>query len=395
MLFFTFRSPSSLELSISDGPRLGVRLGRRRTAAGREWRRRRIAALPTGRRLGERPQQHGQRDRSAADAPASRHQIPPNVEGTPSGAPGGGYCYGGPHPANRAGSGRDTAAPHMHAYAPFDLRLFSFHEGCYYFIGDPHDFGYRGQSTTTTARTHRRQLRWRVVLHDRRAHPLVAPVVIELHGRGPLVLLERAVRPVLLVGTGPITRSTTGATTHRSTRAGGSSGRGAWRRPSRACRRRAGEAAPRVAGAARRPGTSLGRTASTDRPPAGGWRGATARRQRLPRGAAGCRWRLAWRALAGRRLAREPRPEHVVTAARAVQQRWMARARSLGRRVAAPLRGRWMALGALGRRARRPPGAVVSRRRGRGLPSGGGFHGGGSPRRSAHGGHPLRGARLS
>ena len=33
----------------------------------------------------------------------------------------------------------------MHNYAPFDLRLFSHREGCYYFIGDPRDFGYTGQ----------------------------------------------------------------------------------------------------------------------------------------------------------------------------------------------------------------------------------------------------------
>jgi hypothetical protein len=33
----------------------------------------------------------------------------------------------------------------VHTYAPFDLRLFSYREGCYYFVGDPRDFGYNGQ----------------------------------------------------------------------------------------------------------------------------------------------------------------------------------------------------------------------------------------------------------
>jgi hypothetical protein len=34
----------------------------------------------------------------------------------------------------------------MHGYPPFDLRLFSFENGCYYFIGDPTDFGYVGDT---------------------------------------------------------------------------------------------------------------------------------------------------------------------------------------------------------------------------------------------------------
>jgi hypothetical protein len=34
----------------------------------------------------------------------------------------------------------------MHSYAPIDLRLFTFKDGCYYFIGDPRDFGYGGQT---------------------------------------------------------------------------------------------------------------------------------------------------------------------------------------------------------------------------------------------------------
>ena len=51
----------------------------------------------------------------------------------------------GPHPAP-GGGWEATPNPHVHNYAPFDLRLFSYHNGCYYFIGDPRDFGYTGQS---------------------------------------------------------------------------------------------------------------------------------------------------------------------------------------------------------------------------------------------------------
>jgi hypothetical protein len=79
------------------------------------------------------------------NAPAQENPIPPNVEGQAIPAQGGGYCYGGPHPAP-GGGWEATTSPHMHDYAPFDLRLFSYHEGCYYFVGDPHDFGYTGES---------------------------------------------------------------------------------------------------------------------------------------------------------------------------------------------------------------------------------------------------------
>jgi len=70
--------------------------------------------------------------------------IPPNVEGAPVQAAGGGYCYGGPHPAP-GGGWEAVSSPHTHNYAPFDMRLFAQHDGCYYFIGDPRDFGYTGQ----------------------------------------------------------------------------------------------------------------------------------------------------------------------------------------------------------------------------------------------------------
>ncbi len=62
--------------------------------------------------------------------------------------PGGGYCYFGPHPVDtRVSAGEpwdDTPGAHMHAYPPLDLRLFELRDGCYYFVGDPRDFGYAG-----------------------------------------------------------------------------------------------------------------------------------------------------------------------------------------------------------------------------------------------------------
>ncbi len=77
--------------------------------------------------------------------PPQENPIPPNAEGQAVQAQGGGYCFGGPHPAP-GGGWEATTSPHMHDYAPFDTRLFSYHEGCYYFVGDPHDFGYTGES---------------------------------------------------------------------------------------------------------------------------------------------------------------------------------------------------------------------------------------------------------
>ena len=40
----------------------------------------------------------------------------------------------------------DVQGQNIRPYPPVDLRLFSYHQGCYYFIGDPRDFGYTGQS---------------------------------------------------------------------------------------------------------------------------------------------------------------------------------------------------------------------------------------------------------
>jgi hypothetical protein len=77
--------------------------------------------------------------------------IPPNVEGNPSPTAKGGYCYAGPHPVDtRVAPGAppwdDTQGQHVQAYPPIDTRLFAFRGGCYYFTGDPRDFGYQGQT---------------------------------------------------------------------------------------------------------------------------------------------------------------------------------------------------------------------------------------------------------
>jgi hypothetical protein len=76
--------------------------------------------------------------------PNQEYPIPPNVQGAAIPVQGGGYCFGGPHPAP-GGGWEASATPHVHNYAPFDLRLFSYRDGCYYFVGDPRDFGYTGQ----------------------------------------------------------------------------------------------------------------------------------------------------------------------------------------------------------------------------------------------------------
>jgi hypothetical protein len=76
--------------------------------------------------------------------------IPPAAEAQPLAGPGGSFCYAGPHPVDTrvaAGAAWDDAqGPHTHFYPPFDPRLFALHNGCYHFVGDPVDFGYRGQT---------------------------------------------------------------------------------------------------------------------------------------------------------------------------------------------------------------------------------------------------------
>ena len=76
--------------------------------------------------------------------------IPPNVEGPPVRAPNGTYCYVGPHPVDTrvvaGGSWDPTTARHYRPYPPIDARLFALRDGCYYFTGDPRDFGFAGKT---------------------------------------------------------------------------------------------------------------------------------------------------------------------------------------------------------------------------------------------------------
>ena len=82
--------------------------------------------------------------------PADIGPVPPQVEEAPVAASNGGYCFAGPHPADpRFAPGEawdDSPGVHVHEYAPLDLRLFAFRNGCYSFIGDPTDFGYHGKT---------------------------------------------------------------------------------------------------------------------------------------------------------------------------------------------------------------------------------------------------------
>ncbi|HEY0711455.1 MAG TPA: hypothetical protein VGF45_02200, partial [Polyangia bacterium] len=88
--------------------------------------------------------------------------VPPHVEGAPVAAPAAAtsaataaattvnYCFEGPHPTDPAVGGgvtwEATQGRHLHPYPPIDLRLFALRDGCYFFIGDPADFGYRGRT---------------------------------------------------------------------------------------------------------------------------------------------------------------------------------------------------------------------------------------------------------
>ena len=94
------------------------------------------------------PPEYGAPPSSAGETDLAPPPIPPNAEGSAYSVPGGGYCYYGPHPVDTrssvGGPWDDTPGAHMHAYPPLDLRLFELRDGCYYFVGDPHDFGYVG-----------------------------------------------------------------------------------------------------------------------------------------------------------------------------------------------------------------------------------------------------------
>jgi hypothetical protein len=93
--------------------------------------------------------QHVELTATATVAAETAPPIPPNVEAPPV-AVRGGYCYAGPHPVDTrvdasSGAWDGHRGRHVHAYPPIDLRLFALSDGCYHFVGDPTDFGYRGQ----------------------------------------------------------------------------------------------------------------------------------------------------------------------------------------------------------------------------------------------------------
>jgi hypothetical protein len=117
-----------------------------------------IVALATGRAWAQEPEAEVsagvepapyQQDPNAPPEPYGPPPIPPEAETAPVSAPGGSYCYVGPHPVDtRVEPGAawdDTQGVHYHFYAPFDMRLFRVENDCYYFVGDPSDFGYQGQ----------------------------------------------------------------------------------------------------------------------------------------------------------------------------------------------------------------------------------------------------------
>src|SRR5687768_3781287 len=87
----------------------------------------------------DQPGQPAEQDPGQAPYP-EQPPIPPHTEGVPHPATGGGgYCYGGPHPVDTRAVGGpafdDSQGAHIHEYPPIDLRLFTFRDGCYYFIG--------------------------------------------------------------------------------------------------------------------------------------------------------------------------------------------------------------------------------------------------------------------
>jgi len=94
------------------------------------------------------PPEYGPPPSAPGEAEPAPPPIPPNAEGTAFAVPSGGYCYVGPHPVDTRSAGGgpwdDTPGAHVHAYPPLDLRLFELRDGCYYFVGDPRDFGYAG-----------------------------------------------------------------------------------------------------------------------------------------------------------------------------------------------------------------------------------------------------------
>ncbi|MBC8133868.1 MAG: hypothetical protein H7X95_12865 [Deltaproteobacteria bacterium] len=102
--------------------------------------------LPIG--AGPAPVSEGPDGTHGPDGTEAAPLVPPHVEGDPRAFKPGSYCYVGPHPVDTRvvpGPSWDaTEGQHMRPYPPLDLRLFAFRDGCYYFNGDPRDFGYGG-----------------------------------------------------------------------------------------------------------------------------------------------------------------------------------------------------------------------------------------------------------
>lgn len=96
------------------------------------------------------PEVPGENAQATPEQEGQPPPIPPFVDQPPVPAQGGGYCFEGAHPVDSRvvpGVTWDaTQGRHIHPYPPFDLRLFNLQNGCYYFIGDPTDFGYAGDT---------------------------------------------------------------------------------------------------------------------------------------------------------------------------------------------------------------------------------------------------------
>ena len=73
---------------------------------------------------------------------------PERLTVAPPRTPPGRYRYCTPHPIpNEVGGGWDaTQGAHERDYPPLDPYLFIERDGCFYFVGDPRDFGYQGET---------------------------------------------------------------------------------------------------------------------------------------------------------------------------------------------------------------------------------------------------------
>ena len=331
------------------------------------------------------PRPHRPAPPRRAAPPAEENLIPPHVEARPfrSRAAATASAVRTPRPG---GGWEAIQTPHTHEYAPFDLRLFSHRDGCYYFIGDPRDFGYTGQSYNYYG-AH--------PVHDTYGGGWCFMVGGHYHWWRPWSPYFTVVGPwyywhgptIRSSGrTGRTTRSTTVATTRRTTPAAATTER----LPGRAANlaRPSDRMAWHAARGRRR--RRLARNAAGDgRPRAGGWRGTPPGAQTAPLHSGSARGRRLARRSA--RRWRAPAPAHPAAAgvARSRRRRRRRRAGAVARRAAAA--GTAARRAAAAGVAARPAAAAVRRRRRRrrrrlarlagGGGFGGGFRGGGSRRR--------------